>query len=55
MKKMKIGQVFGYLVEKIYFFFQIFFLRFTYFIVDIYAMPVPSRPKGHRAVSTYNC
>ncbi len=38
-KKMKIGQVFGHLVEKFYSFFQKAFLHFVYFIVDIYAMP----------------
>jgi hypothetical protein len=38
-KKMKIGQGFGHLAEKIYSFFQKVFLRFAYFIVDIYAMP----------------
>ncbi len=36
---MKIGQGFGHLAEKIYSFFQKTFLRFTYFIVDIHAMP----------------
>ena len=38
-KKMKIGQVFSHLAKKIYSFFQKAFLRFAYFIVDIYAMP----------------
>jgi hypothetical protein len=32
-KKMKIGQVFGHLAEKIFSFFQKAFLCFTYFIV----------------------
>jgi hypothetical protein len=38
-KEKKIGQGFGHLAEKIYSFFQKAFLRFAYFIVDIYAMP----------------
>jgi hypothetical protein len=36
---MKIGQGFGHLAKKNYSFFQKAFLRFAYFIVDIYAMP----------------
>jgi hypothetical protein len=38
-KKKKIGQVFGYLVEKNYSFFKKAFLSFAYFIVDTHATP----------------